>query len=425
MTDCPLAPVDQRLSDLHQQWHAAEAAYFDPDAFRISVQTAIQTARTVTFILQANKSKFENFGEWYAPWQEKFRSDPLMGWMVDARNKIEKRGDLEAHSYVRAEIIASHLANERPVMQAPANLFDAPWQIVKAIPHGVLGDHLRTNGTLRIERRWVENSLPDWELLDAVATAFGRLRELVDDAHRALGMPVEHRPEMADASGNTVGEGRPPCMIGHADRRAQMFGLADGRPIEMVAEVIAIDASMGPELEARYGMTPQEMYPESSRGSAEAFGAATFDSARRVFLADGHHMHIDFLLRDGKPIDMIGSRIDEQGQKYLLSKKLGDAVRKSGADAVLMVDEVWTAPFDPAQPFQGAYGSPKRGEALVASLAQKNSEIIRWTAEILRDGDKVSLGETRREQGGAAFHFASVYEAWGREIPADWMKRGG
>ncbi len=422
MTDCPLAAVDRRLDDLHQQWHEAEAVYFDPESFRRAIQTAVQAARTVTFILQSNKAIFPDFSGWYEPWQEKFKADPLMRWMVDARNRIEKQGDLEAHSFVRAEIIGSHLSNERPVMEARAELFDAPWQIVRAIPSNDLGTHLKANGTLRIERRWVENSLPDWELLDAVATAFGRLRELVDDAHRALGMPVEKGTAMADASGRAVGEGRPPCMIGHADRRAQMFSLSDGRRLELEATAVEIDVARGPEMEARYGMSPAQMYPPAARTSAEAFADATFEAARTVFLTDGYHSHIDFLMKDGKPIGMVGSRIDELGQKYLLSKQLGDEVRKSGADAVLTIDEVWTAPYDASRPFQGAVGSPERGEALVASLAQKDAEIVRWIAEIVRDGESVRLGETRRESGGAAFHLASVYEAWGREIPAEWLE---
>ena len=39
------------------------------------------------------------------------------------------------------------------------------------------------------QRRWVENTLPAFELLDAVAIAYGRLSLLVDDAHDQLGLP--------------------------------------------------------------------------------------------------------------------------------------------------------------------------------------------------------------------------------------------
>ena len=421
MARCPLAPVDQRLADLHRNWHVADAAYFDPDAFRVGIQTAIQTARTVTFILQAQKAIFPDFDGWYSGWQDKFKADPLMRWMVDARNRIEKQGDLEAHSWVRAEIVASHLTGESPRIDAPAALFDAPWKIVRAVPKNALGEHLRNKGTLRVERRWVENTLPDWELLDAVATAYGRLAEMVADAHRALGL---EEPETIGAGKTVFGPGfrevRLPCMVGHADRRAKLFSLADGRPLTIATSEVEVDLSKGAELEAHYGMTRQEMFPIPKGASAEDFADATFQAARKVFLKDKYHAHINFLLKDGVLMQLSDSRIDAPAQKYLLSKKLGDEVKKTGANAVLLIDEIWTAPFDPAFPYRGAADAPNRGEALAGSLVQRDGEIMRWVADIQRDGDIVTLGETRREKGGAAFHFASVYEAWGKEIPAEW-----
>ena len=53
-----------------------------------------------------------------------------MRWMQDARNKIEKEGDLDAHSFIRAQIIASYL-NEGPAIEVPAELFDAPDKLIK------------------------------------------------------------------------------------------------------------------------------------------------------------------------------------------------------------------------------------------------------------------------------------------------------
>ena len=139
---CPLAAVDQRLDDLHRLWHQAEDAYFDPGAFRVAIQSAIQTMRSVTFILQKNKAIIPDFDRWYGEWQKTLGADPLMVWMRDARNTIEKAGDLDAHSFVRAEIVASYLDND-PRVDVPAKLWDAPLQLVKSIPAGAVGDHIR------------------------------------------------------------------------------------------------------------------------------------------------------------------------------------------------------------------------------------------------------------------------------------------
>jgi len=212
---CPLAAVDRRLEDVHRHWHSAEQAYFKPTAFRVAIQTAIQTLRTVTFILQSNKHLIQEFDAWYGPWQEKLKSDALMRWMVDARNKIEKQGDLEAHSFVRAEIVASYL-NNGPVIDVPAKLFEGPRLILKGIPKSDLGEHVKKFGTLRVQRRWVENSLLDYELLDAVAIAYGKIAEMVHDAHRTIGRdpPTTINAETGEqyAPGRV---GRLPCMLGH------------------------------------------------------------------------------------------------------------------------------------------------------------------------------------------------------------------
>jgi hypothetical protein len=68
LNSCPLASIDRRLEDVHQQWHQAEKSYFEPGGFRLSIQTAIQTLRTVTFVLQHQKNMIPDFDAWYGEW---------------------------------------------------------------------------------------------------------------------------------------------------------------------------------------------------------------------------------------------------------------------------------------------------------------------------------------------------------------------
>jgi hypothetical protein len=116
-------------------------------------------------------------------------------------------------------------------------------------------------------------------------------------------------------------------------------------------------------------------------------------------------------------------RPENQGQKYLIMRDVAHEVTKYGADAVIVISEVWTSPFDPQKPYQRAVDSPARVEALVATLATKSGEPIEWAAKICRHGRTLSLGETRVERDGLAFSFASIYEAWGRAVPDDWIKK--
>ncbi|MGA3309467.1 MAG: hypothetical protein ABSD08_12755 [Xanthobacteraceae bacterium] len=100
------------MKQVNVHWHEALSVYFEPEGFRIAMQNCITTARSVTFVLQHHKSVIPRFDEWYAPWQSRFAGNPIMRWAVQARNKIEKQGDLETLSQMRAELIAAYDGEE-------------------------------------------------------------------------------------------------------------------------------------------------------------------------------------------------------------------------------------------------------------------------------------------------------------------------
>ena len=310
---CPLAAVDQRLVDAHKLWHQAEAAYFDPDGFRLALQNAIRTLRSVTFILQNNKAVIPNFVQWYGDyvdekhgkrgkWQERLHADPLMRWMVDARNRIEKRGDLESQSIVRAEIIASYL-DEGPRVDVPALLFQSTKALLQGIPDDLLGQHIRRNGVVRIQRRWVENTLPDYELLDAIAIYYGKLTELVHDAHRQIGLdpPQTIHDEHGEAFDLPAMGWRFPCMIGHDMPRALTISLADGCKVEFETKHVSVkvDAVNVADLLDHYGRNALEAMSSDYKTDVE-LAAGYFVMARNVFLRDGYHVSILLLFRDRK-----------------------------------------------------------------------------------------------------------------------------
>jgi hypothetical protein len=418
-TACPLAAVDRRLEDVHRHWHSAERAYFEPHAFRVAIQTAIQTLRTVTFILQSNKHLIPEFDRWYEPWQEKLKADALMRWMVDARNKIEKQGDLEAHSFVRAEIVASYL-NNGPVIDVPANLFEGPRLILKSIPKkSALGEHVSKFGTLRIQRRWVENSLPDYELLEAVAIAYGRIAEIVHDAHRAIGRDPPTTIDAETGERYAPGRaGRMPCMIGHGDARTINISLSDGKRFEFSHEKIAIDVEEARKNAGEYGLQPEKIWDVG--GDQETVLNSLFATARKMVEKAGYHITMAVLLRGVKPVRLMRIDFEDQGAKYVVMRDMANEVSKLAADGVILIGEAWMAPADASKPYMRAADAPDKIEMLHAILVRNEGEPVELFAEFHRHDDKVTLGETDTVRGGQNYIFAPVYEAWGRAIPSDW-----
>ena len=420
---CPLDPVDRRLEDAHRLWHQAEGNYFDPEGFRLAAQNTIQTLRTVTFILQNHKRIIPDFDLWYGRRQDRLREDALMRWMVDARNRIEKQGDLEAMSIVRADIIASYL-DEGPVIEVPAHLFDNPGTLLRSIPGGALGKHLVENGTLRIQRRWVEKSLPEHELLDALAIAYGRITELVHDVHRQIGIPPPKtlRHSTQESFDIAALGWRMPCMIGQEEPRSLMISLSDGSTLHIGQKPIEVDPEKGAEAVERYPISSFEVMGRDYK-TEEALAAGYFEMVRGVFLKDGYHLPFVFLFRDRKLVQMLATPADSPQQKYLLMRSLANDVVRHGADAAISVDEAWFAPQSDLAPYQRPAELATRKEGLVLTLVRKTGDPVEYIAIIERDGDTVSLGETSIVQGGAMFSFAPFYSAWNRPIPEEWLKR--
>ena len=394
---------------------------FHPEEFRIAIQTVIQTLRTVTFILQSNKENIPEFEEWYSSWQGRLKNDPLMRWMVDARNKIEKEGDLEVHSFVRAEVFASYLSEEVPSIEVPAHLFDDTPTILHNLPRGDLGDHIVKHGALRVQRRWVENTLPNYELLDATAIAYGRIAEIVCDAHHQIGI---NRPETTNLkTGQKIGvgsrEGRMPCMIGHSEARSVNVRLSDGclLSLELVQE--RAEKADAEAIVERYGGIPPDMFGPPN-ANEEEITTGLFSVARKMFETDGYHRTIFFLISNKKVVDCFEARLESQAEKYLLMRTVAHNVTRHGADAVIELGEVWLAPANSLEPFQRPAESPQREEALVATLVRKHGTPITLFSQICRGDEQVALGETQIHRDEAPFMFSPVYEAWGRSIPTEW-----
>lgn len=181
-----------------------------------------------------------------------------------------------------------------------------------------------------------------------------------------------------------------------------------------------MDAAKVAALMDRYGGNPFEAMGRDYKTDAD-MAEAYFALASGVFLRDRHHTSILFLLRDRKPVKIIDATVDNVQQKYLMMRHLADLVTTSGADAALMIGEIWRVQADQLKAYERPADSPDRTEALVLHLVSKSGEPLDFSAEIVRDGEQVSLGNTEVAERVAAFDFLPFYQAWGRPVPESWM----
>lgn len=357
--------VLNRLLQMRQLWDDAAASYFDPARFQLNLQNCITVSRTVTFILQSNKSEMNGFDGWYEDHVNRWRADPIMSWARDARNSIEKQGDLETRSQVRATIIASYLDGQE-TRWMPQALFSSPEQIYRAIPARFFIPHIVEHGSLLIERRWVANTLPDTEVLEALAHVYEQLADLLHDYLKANRL---RPPALLDRS-------RPKQMKMLAMDRAVYLSMADGAVIGhrfFALPVRKPDTKAIRRSIKRYGEVAKWKHivgASTLREVAEAY----FINARVVLKRDGFHRPLMFFLKGPLVLTMISMDHPDRRSRYILMRDLAKLCIEYKADGMMLIGESWVTrpPRVPASGF--AVDDPHREEAITLHAADARGQ---------------------------------------------------
>ena len=173
-------PWERRLKDLGQILKNCSETYFEPELFRMNTNQFLTTARTVTFIIQKNKSKIDEFESWYdLNIIKKWTGDDIMKWAKDSRNQVEKIGDLELYSEVDVRLIFSYIEENDILIDCPDDHFIG-YSIKKLVRFAQkqLPSGVSDGAVIKVERRWVANNLKTRELLDALVYVYARIYEV-------------------------------------------------------------------------------------------------------------------------------------------------------------------------------------------------------------------------------------------------------
>ena len=203
-------PWERRLKDLSFVLANCARTYFDPELFRMHTNHFLQTARTVTFIIQKNKGGIPEFEAWYSSEvQDNWRMDEVMLWARDARNKIEKVGDLELYSSLQATLMFSYLEEEDLTLECGRHeLLRVGVKRLVRFARRQLPTGVSDTAAVRIERRWVATSLPNWELLHALTYVYSRLYACCNKLAVQLGGKIASDIPSDTAALHLTGEAR-------------------------------------------------------------------------------------------------------------------------------------------------------------------------------------------------------------------------
>lgn len=365
-----MRPWERRLRDLAHLLRNCGDTYFSPDLFRLNTNQFLQTSRTVTFIIQKNKATIPEFDTWYKTNVLKsWEGDRVMTWAKDARNVIEKEGDLEMQSTLRASVLFSYLSDEDMILETSrkellkADIDQLCQAALRKLPPGIADA-----AVLKIQRLWVANSLPDCELIYALTYAYSQL-------HRACCDLAAHLNSVLDASIPHPTEIDPSTTDVAKVRFIKFHKPGIGKHA-----TVRMNASPHYEPPPAFLRLQEELKAAPKPSSLTEVVAAQAKMAQVTFEHHGNHIPMLMLYdKDWKPIDGMSTAFADQADKFLFWRNVADRAFYLKAYAMTWTSEVWLRDLKEHKD-RPIRALPIIGEQLhvVGADASGATEIVTW-----------------------------------------------
>jgi len=421
---CPIPAAHRRLAEAHVLWHQALSNYQEPDAFRANLNATIQALRNVTFALQSEKHSIANFKAWYGEWQARLASDPNAKWLINARNIVVKKGDLEITSTALLKVLTWRdevlIESQIPPGANTSVVLDSvPFlDLLKGTttPTADLKD-----AALEIERRWSVAELNGREILETIAGIYGLLGDLVLDAHAQVSqlqcIPIDPaHPDFRSAYHLT---GTLQCMAMGREQRTQRIKLASGEHYEVVTEASPVSEDDVKNAPKRYKLGKDD-YPASWQSSDPIIVAENILlRAKQILKKDKNHARMMFI-RDGNGAwHQILLNAADRNEKHILMRVVASFVERVGADVIIDVSESWTLPASSFHELDSheIEDAPSRTEVLQILVATREGIRRAYTTPFARaESGRIKLEDTDQSDDANFLHYLTpVFEVWRRQ----------
>lgn len=344
--ECGVSNTHKRLLEAHRLWHQCLNDYFDPEGFRVNLNATIQSLRNLTFALQAEKEKINGFDEWYKPWQDRMKIDPVMKWLNDARVRIVHQKDLETKSMAKVLIHGYYDLAEISLLVSPFLSSSVIAQSVKedlVTKLSIPADQL-TECIAVVERRWSANELPDWELLDALSYIFIFLSELVLDAHGQIGTSI-HNCSVKDTlhilTPEEVASGRYLCMsLGQSYRTKQIL-LSDFSSTRILLKEINISEEGINSAKKRYMTKSSAIHKISPNMDHLSYVETLNEIALQILKKDKYHRSLFFMYIPDEGWKMHAAEPMNKSDKFMIMSALAQQIKKTKANCLIDIHEAW------------------------------------------------------------------------------------
>lgn len=262
---------------------------------------------------------------------QSWADDHVMSWAKDARNVIEKEGDLEMQSTLRATVLFSYVSDEDMVLETSrkellkADIEQLLQAALRKLPPGIVDA-----AVLKIQRLWVANSLPAYELIYALTYAYSQIHRVCSDlaAHldSVLDASIPH-PTDIDPSSTDV---------------AKVRFMKFGKPGMGKHTTVRVDADPSYKPPPALLQLKEDLTAAPKPSSLAEIVAVQAKMAQFTFEHHGNHMPMLVLYdKDWKQIDFMSTAFADQADKFLFWRNVADRAFYLKAYAMIWTSETW------------------------------------------------------------------------------------
>jgi hypothetical protein len=181
--------------------------YHNPWEFQFNLNAFIQAFRNITFMLQAEPNKPEEFQVWYNSKQDEMKANSLLKKFVSARNIVVKQSSLSSKSKAQLGIFRGYELKLAIATEVhPFSDMKALLQNTREIMLGIFIDeeHSAIGEQLGVERSWIVEEIGDSEIVLLCNEALNYMGELVSQAKQLFGIDDNYEKINIDLASTQV-----------------------------------------------------------------------------------------------------------------------------------------------------------------------------------------------------------------------------
>lgn len=382
---CPVPDSHRRLDDVHAEWHDALDAYFDVHKFRRSYNSFLAAVQSTIDTIARKKRVIPGAEVKLNSWRASLSNDEYQRWGDRARNLVIHEADLLLHSVSWMEYTS--LRHDTVTRRIEADPETSNEDLLTAFLMGT-PEGIRT-GLIRVSRKWVADTLPDTELLEAGTHLYRNVVRLVE---------AFHTDEPTDCSGLRL-----PVRSCHAGTSEFLLPTCmDWMPQSPLSQSVDVETRQGLALRVASIERDPDINRESLRehygdyfelkGDPTEVAPRQMRRASLFLTVDSEALPWMMLYRGSQNIGAFQIAAAGRGTpRIAMFQAMAERIRSTRADGFIFTSELWTA-HKPGRTRKihkhdaTFYDlKPDRDEALAVIAASQDGRKIMMQREFTRD----------------------------------------